>query len=155
MCDNMAVVEVLSFGRAKDPIMAACARYIWLLAAMYNINIVVSHIRGLDNTVADLLSRWHQTSDNPVWVNAPLDLTFLNHDIQPGLFGFSDSQVATATQAYRRLWVWLPTSHLQFIPENVPSVHGLPGDGGSVAPWSLFIRYTGFYGIPGTIRYVS
>ena len=56
MCD-IAVVEVLTFGRARDPIMTTFARNIWLLAAMFNVNIVISHIRGLDNTVADLLSR--------------------------------------------------------------------------------------------------
>ena len=36
MCDNMAVVEVLSSGRARDSIMATCARNVWLLAAMFN-----------------------------------------------------------------------------------------------------------------------
>ena len=87
---NIAVVEVL-YGRAKDSIMATCARNIWLLAGMYNINLIVSHIRGLDNTVADLLSRCHHTPNNfqklshwiesPVWVNAHLDLILLNHDI--------------------------------------------------------------------------
>ena len=55
MCINIAVVEVLTFGRAKDTIMATCATNIWLLAAMFNVNIVVSHIRGLHNTRADLL----------------------------------------------------------------------------------------------------
>ena len=57
-CDNLAVVEILSLGKARDSIMATCARNIWLLAAMYNINLVVTHIRGRDNCVADLLSRW-------------------------------------------------------------------------------------------------
>ena len=62
MCDNIAVVEVLTFGRARDPIMASCARNIWLLAAMFNINIVVCYVRDLDNTVVDLLSRWQTNS---------------------------------------------------------------------------------------------
>ena len=91
MCDNLAVLEVLSFSRARDTIMATCAKNVWLLAAMFNIEIVVSHIRGSDNTVADLLSRWNQTPDNfqklydliesPVWVNTHLDLSVLNDDI--------------------------------------------------------------------------
>ena len=91
MCDNLAVVEILSFGKARDHIMATCARNIWLLVAIYNINVVVTHIRGRDNSVADLLSRWYQTSDNhhklyefielPIWVDVHLDLTLLNHDI--------------------------------------------------------------------------
>ena len=78
-------------GRARDNIMTTCARNLWLLAAMYNINVIVKHIRDHDNCVADLLSRWYQTADNyhklqnfvecPIWVNVHLDLTLLNHDI--------------------------------------------------------------------------
>ena len=91
MCDNLAVVEILSFGKARYHMMTTCARNIWLLAAIYNINVVVTYIRGHDNSVADLLSRWYQTSDNhhklyefielPIWVDLHLDLTLLNHDI--------------------------------------------------------------------------
>ena len=64
MCDNREVVDVLTCGRARDSIMATCARNVWLLAAMFNVNIIVSHIRGLDNSIADLLSRWHLTEGN-------------------------------------------------------------------------------------------
>ena len=91
MCDNIAIVQMISFERARGHIMATCARNIWLLAAIYNIIAIVTHIRGRDNSVADLLSRWHQTSDNyqklyefielPIWVDIHLDLTLLNHDI--------------------------------------------------------------------------
>ena len=56
-CDNLSVVEVLTFCRAKDAILATCARNIWLLTAINNVNLVVSHIKGTDNTVADLLFR--------------------------------------------------------------------------------------------------
>ena len=91
MCDNMAVVEVLTYGTARDSIMATCTRNVWLLAAMFNVNIIVCHIRGLDNYIADLLFRWHLTADNsknfnmllenPFWVDTHIDLTLLNHDI--------------------------------------------------------------------------
>ena len=87
--------------------MATCARNVWLLAAMFNINLIVSHIKGSENTVADILSRWQQTSDNfqklhdliefPVWVDIYLDLTLLV--IFSQVFCFSDSQVATAPLA--------------------------------------------------------
>ena len=86
-CDT----SVLTFGRAKDAILAACAHNIWLLTAIYNVNLVVSHIKGIDNTVADLLSRWNATPDNvkklnklvecPLWINTHIDLTLFNHDI--------------------------------------------------------------------------
>ena len=56
-CDNMAVVEVLRSGKARDSILATCARNIWLLSAMFNVELLVNHIPGSHNTVADLLSR--------------------------------------------------------------------------------------------------
>ena len=40
-CDNMAVVEVLRNGRARDDVLALMARNIWLICAMFNIHIVV------------------------------------------------------------------------------------------------------------------
>ena len=71
--------------------MATCSRNVWLLAAMFNVNIIVSHIKGLDNSIADLLSRWHLTADNsqkshtlfenPEWVDTLVYLTLLNHHI--------------------------------------------------------------------------
>ena len=56
-CDNMAVVEVIRYGRARDPVLATCARSIWLLTSMFNIDLGVNHIPGLHNVTADLLSR--------------------------------------------------------------------------------------------------
>ena len=90
-CDNMAVVEVLNTGRAKDAILATCARNIWLLASIYNVHMVINHIPGVSNVIADLLSRWQgtalnmQTLSNLVpsfqWVPVHIDHTKLNEDI--------------------------------------------------------------------------
>ena len=90
-CDNHAVVDVLTYGNTRDQILATAARNVWLLTAMFNIDLVVSHIKGADNRVADLLSRWHLTADNasklsqlvqsPIWINTHIDLTLFNHDI--------------------------------------------------------------------------
>ena len=63
-CDNQAVVDVLSSGTACDQILATSARNVWLLTATYNIALVVSHIQGAHNNVADLLSRWKNTEEN-------------------------------------------------------------------------------------------
>ena len=57
-CDNVAVVQLLTSGGSRDPILSSCARNIWLLSALYNITVQFSHIAGVHNTVADLLSRW-------------------------------------------------------------------------------------------------
>ena len=90
-CDNRAVVDVLSSGKARDAVLATCARNVWLLSAIYNISIVASHVKGTTNVVADLLSRWrgsrenclklHQMVDAPILVDTHIDLTLLNHDI--------------------------------------------------------------------------
>ena len=84
----MAVVEVLRSGRARDPILATCARNIWLLTAIFNIQLTVTHIPGAQNEVADLLSRWQGTDTqinklssyihNYQWMPVHLDHTNLN-----------------------------------------------------------------------------
>ena len=56
-------MDVLSSGRARDQILATCARNVWLLTATYNIALVVSHIQGANNNVAELLSRWKNTEE--------------------------------------------------------------------------------------------
>ena len=87
----MAVVEVLSSGRARDPMLALIARNIWLICAIFYIHIAVVHIPGKNNVLADLLSRWRFTADNckdlahilpqHSWIPTHLDLTLLNHKI--------------------------------------------------------------------------
>ena len=90
-CDNLAVVEVLNSGKARDPFLALCARNVWLISAMFNIHLVFSHIPGKNNHIADLLSRWTITK-NPeqklnqllpyfIWINTHIDLTALNYNI--------------------------------------------------------------------------
>ena len=91
LSDNLPVVEVIRTGRAKDQILASFVRYIWLLTTMYNIQLVVSHIVGQNNTFVDLLSRWHQTPNNeqklaallPIhqWIPAHINLMLFNTQI--------------------------------------------------------------------------
>ena len=90
-CDNLPVVEVLNSGRARDDTLATCARNIWLLSALYNITLNVIHIAGSDNNVADLLSRWKNTSQdydkiyqqipNPQWIVPHKNLLLFNDNI--------------------------------------------------------------------------
>ena len=90
-CDNQAVVQVLSTGNTRDAVLGACACNIWLLTAMYNVSIDFTHILGVQNSVADLLSRriydassintLYELIPNPVWINTHIDLTLLNYDI--------------------------------------------------------------------------
>ena len=90
-CDNLPVVELIRTGRARDHILAMCARNIWLLSAIYNIRYIVSHISGHHNTIADLLSRWYKTPNNhekltallPIhyWIPVHMDLMLFNTKI--------------------------------------------------------------------------
>ena len=55
--DNMSAVASLSAGRAVDPVLATCAREIWLHAALNDIRITVIHAPGESMVLADALSR--------------------------------------------------------------------------------------------------
>ena len=88
-CDNMAVVDVLNTGKARDTTLATCARNLWMTAATFNIDFIFSHIPGVQNSIADLLSRRNHNSKHlekllsltqtPVWVDTHIDLTELNY----------------------------------------------------------------------------
>ena len=87
-CDIEAVVSVLKSGKTKDPYLGACARNIWYVCALADIDVQYTHIRGLDNRVADLLSRWTGSGKDslelkvyipdPVWI--PVDVNLLEID---------------------------------------------------------------------------
>ena len=87
-CDNEAVVTVLRSGKTRDPYLGACARNILYVCALADIDIQYVHVRGLDNRVADLLSRWTGTQNSfaelykyiqdPMWI--PVDKVLLELD---------------------------------------------------------------------------
>ena len=62
-CDNLAVVQVLQEGKARDPRLATIARNIRMLTSLFNIQLSVSHIADKNNAIADLLSRWWITEN--------------------------------------------------------------------------------------------
>ena len=90
-CDNMAVVHVLRSGKTRDRLLGACARNIFMVCALFNIDLQVSHIAGNDNKIADLLSRWKYSESNikqltqlvhPVnWLDIPLNMLYLDYNI--------------------------------------------------------------------------
>ena len=57
--DNMAVVCTLSSGRSWVGFLGTVPRNVWLITATYDIDLVVYHIPGKNNGLADLLSRWY------------------------------------------------------------------------------------------------
>jgi hypothetical protein len=62
-CDNMVAVNILNSGRGRDPILHNIAINLWLLEAALDCDIVFSHVRGIQNSKSDLLSRWHVTNN--------------------------------------------------------------------------------------------
>ena len=90
-CDNIDVVQVLQEGQARDPLLATIARNIWMLTSLFNVQLLVSHIAGKENAIADLLSRWWVTNNRdqkltrllPQYERVPthIDLSKHNHSI--------------------------------------------------------------------------
>ena len=59
--DNTASQCILNSGTGKDPILAACSRQLWLLAAQANTDVQVLHKPGQQLVLADALSRLHSS----------------------------------------------------------------------------------------------
>ena len=62
-CDNFAVVNAFNSHKIRDSFLSACVRTVWLLCAEHNIQLIVKHIKGTNNTYADILSRWYYYSN--------------------------------------------------------------------------------------------
>ena len=91
LCDNQAVVSVLNNGKTRDTYLAACARNISMLAAKFDIDINPVHTLGVNNGVADLLSRWQGTSidnqsllkmvTNPQWCGVNMSYMYVDFEL--------------------------------------------------------------------------
>ena len=58
-CDNMAAVQVFQSGAGRNPLLLDCARALWMVQALLDIQISYVHVPGARNVVADALSRQH------------------------------------------------------------------------------------------------
>ena len=63
-CDNLAVVTILRTGKTRDMLLAKISRNIFMQAATLDLFLKFTHIAGIENTVADTLSRWQGTPAN-------------------------------------------------------------------------------------------
>ena len=59
--DNMASATSLETGRCSDVQLGMCARELWLIDAINNFTIVISHKPGKELILADALSRAHSS----------------------------------------------------------------------------------------------
>ena len=58
-CDNEPVVKVINSSRTKDAFLGTCLRELWLEVSKYAFELRAVHLPGVDNRVADWLSRWN------------------------------------------------------------------------------------------------
>ncbi|MES9902603.1 MAG: hypothetical protein ABW168_07960 [Sedimenticola sp.] len=64
LCDNLSSCTVINKGSTRCDFLQSCLREICFLAALHEFEIRAKHISGVDNRVADYLSRWHLDSAN-------------------------------------------------------------------------------------------
>ena len=57
-CDNESVVQVLNSSKTKDQFLGSCLREIWLEVSKCGFEMRSVHLPGVENRVADWLSRW-------------------------------------------------------------------------------------------------
>ena len=57
-CHNLAVDEILNNGKTRFAWLMSWARSIWLIQAEYNANVIYTHIAGVCNVDANILSQW-------------------------------------------------------------------------------------------------
>ena len=56
-CDNQAVVDIWASGTSREPVIMHLVRSIFFSAATNNYTVLVTHIVGTNNSIADSLSR--------------------------------------------------------------------------------------------------
>ena len=58
-CDNQSLVTAINKGTAKDTLVMHLLRCLWFFTALFDIDITATHIAGVNNKAADMLSRNH------------------------------------------------------------------------------------------------
>ena len=56
-CDNHAVVDIWRKGTSKHAALMQLVRKLFFIAATHNFTLLLQHIQGTDNGIADALSR--------------------------------------------------------------------------------------------------
>ena len=75
-CDNMAVVQCLRTGSAKDPCLNHLFRVLALLLARFEVSLRAEHVAGLRNVAADALLRNNATLFFSLFPQAPPPVSY-------------------------------------------------------------------------------
>lgn len=68
--DNSSSAYALETGRTKDSTLAACARELWLLAALNDQSVSIRHKSGALIPLSDALSRFHEDPSKAAYAKA-------------------------------------------------------------------------------------
>ena len=91
-CDNEASVVVLNSGRCRDGIMLSLLREIAYLCAVNECQVRAVHLAGVDNRLADKLSRRHMLSN--------IDLKSLDTELK----GWIEKDVEDSLFVCNKVW---------------------------------------------------
>ena len=74
-CDNQSVVDIWASGTSRDPLIMHLVRSIFFSGATHHFTVLVAHIAGTNNSIADSLSRLQITRFRQLAPAADLDPT--------------------------------------------------------------------------------
>ena len=92
LCDNEATCIVINTGDTRDSFMQAAVREFIFLQSTFDFEVRADHIAGVDNRLADSLSRWH------------LDGIYKERFIRDGGRGMTESMVDPSLFAFTCDW---------------------------------------------------
>ena len=56
-CNNCSLVEAINKGSSKDLMVMHLLRFLWFFTAFFDMQLITTHIAGVTNEAADMLSR--------------------------------------------------------------------------------------------------
>lgn len=68
--DSQVAVQIFSSGRGRNRVLLECAWALWMTQSLLDVHITYQHIPGVDNILADALSRVHMDSSHINTINS-------------------------------------------------------------------------------------
>ena len=88
-CDNMQAVTAINTGRSSSQLVQRILRDIWFFEARFDFSVRAIHIAGVDNRIADHLSRWDLADQNKErFFELAADYQLVEYSIPRDLFTF-------------------------------------------------------------------
>ena len=91
LSDNTTCVSVINSQYSTNLFLQRCLRELWLLLALFNIQLLVRSVRGSDNWLADSLSRFHIGEFSAKFNSFASNLHLSERSVADSLFDFAVS----------------------------------------------------------------